>query len=392
MTASMSASRQRVDKNENPSGFQWQNREEYLLASYAMLAKNSKGRRVEESPHSYRSPFQRDRDRILHSAAFRRLSGKMQVFTGDMGDYHRTRLTHTHEVAMIARTIGRVLRLNEDLIEALALLHDIGHPPFGHSGEDALSLCLQEHGGFSHNAFALTLAEKIETRYTSYPGLNLSREIIEGQDFRITHEGQTPLLEVQVVDLADSIAYNAHDVDDAITLGLLTLGQLECLDLVRRASDWGASNAHSTTERALQQSLVHSLIDVQVADLLDASAEKLQVLQPLDYKSVCELGTELSLSPVLASERQQLSQYLFDNVYRHEKLVQIREKAAQRVSRLYETLVNAPQYLPKRFLDFAQKDGIEVAVGYYIAGMTDRFCDAQYRSLVELGATQALDW
>ncbi|MCA9126805.1 MAG: dNTP triphosphohydrolase [Planctomycetales bacterium] len=388
----MNANMLKFSRGDKALGCSWQQREEFLLAPYAMFAKHSAGRKFDEPPHAYRSPFQRDRDRILHCSAFRRLSGKMQVFTGDMGDYHRTRLTHTHEVAMIARTIGRVLRLNEDLIEALALMHDIGHPPFGHSGEDALKVCLAEHGGFSHNAFALTLVEQLETRYTTYPGLNLSHEVLQGQRFRITHEGTTPLLEVQVVDLADSIAYNAHDVDDAVTLGLLTLTQLSRLDLVGRAAQWGAANSHASTQRALQQSLVHSLIDVQIADLLEVATDKLRQVANLDSQSVCELGVELSLSPVIASERQQLSQFLFDNVYRHEKLISVREQAAKRVSELFETLVSDPSMLPVRFLDHAQAGEIETAVGYYIAGMTDRFCDSQYRGLIELGATRALDW
>ena len=370
----------------------WNEREERLLAPYAMFSKGSQGRKYTEPMHAFRSPFQRDRDRVLHSAAFRRLSGKMQVFTGDMGDYHRTRLTHTHEVATIARTIGRALALNEDLIEALALLHDIGHPPFGHSGEDALSVCLSQHGGFSHNRFALTLVEEIEMRYTTYPGLNLSREVLAGQDFRITHSGHTPILEVQVVDLADSIAYNAHDVDDALALNLLSLSQLSGLDLVRRSLEWGAAKSQSPLEHAQRQFLVHSLVDVQVADLLESSQEKLRDVQQLDCRAICELGVELSLTPIVASEREQLSQFLFANVYRHPRLVPVRERAADRVTRLYEHLVASPQSLPNRFLDRAQKVGIERAVGDYIAGMTDRFCDAQYRSLIELGETSAIDW
>ncbi len=369
----------------------WQSREQLLLANYAMFASDSAGRRYREDAHAYRSPFQRDRDRVLHSAAFRRLSGKMQVFTGDMGDYHRTRLTHTHEVAMIARTIGRVLSLNEDLIEALALLHDIGHPPYGHSGEDALNACLADFGGFSHNAFALTLVEELELRYTSYPGLNLTEEVLAGQSFRITHEGQTPLLEVQVVDLADSLAYNAHDVDDALALGLLEMTQLESLDLVRRANEWGGG-AYLHSSHALRQALVHSLIDVQIADLLEASKEKLRPIAQLDSKSVSELGVELSLSPVIASEREDLAEFLFDNVYRHPRLIEVRQQAAKRVGRLYDSLVTAPEKLPSRFIDMAQREGVEVTVGNYIAGMTDRFCDAQYRQIVELGGDSCSDW
>src|SRR5918995_1602314 len=163
-------------------------RESVLLAPYALHSADCRGRKHDEAEHPYRGPFQRDRDRIVHSSAFRRLSGKMQVFTGDMGDYHRTRLTHTHEVASIARTLGRTLRLNEDLIEALALFHDIGHPPFGHAGEDALNECLVECGGFSHNRFALTLAEELESRYAAFPGLNLTYEVLEGQATRADKE------------------------------------------------------------------------------------------------------------------------------------------------------------------------------------------------------------
>src|SRR5687768_3704219 len=216
-------------------------RESAILAPYAMHSGASQGRKHAEAEHPYRGPFQRDRDRIVHSAAFRRLSGKMQVFTGDMGDYHRTRLTHTHEVASIARTIGRTLRLNEDLIEALALFHDIGHPPFGHAGEDALDECLAGHGGFSHNEFALTLAEELESRYPAFPGLNLTFEVLEGQATRADKDasyaasGLAPLLEVQVVEAADSMTYDAHDTDDAVKLRLVELDELACCALIRDA-------------------------------------------------------------------------------------------------------------------------------------------------------------
>src|SRR3954451_23655905 len=219
-------------------------RERLLLAPYAMHTGNSAGRWYPEAPHPYRGPYQRDRDRIVHSSAFRRLSHKTQVFTGEMGDYHRTRLTHTLEVSSIARTIARALRLNEDLVEALALAHDLGHPPFGHSGEDVLNECLQNQGGFNHNAQALRICELLESCYPDFPGLNLSFEVLEGQQHRATksagsdqESGQTqsPLLEVQVVDAADSITYDAHDADDSLELGLVTLEQLLELELWRDA-------------------------------------------------------------------------------------------------------------------------------------------------------------
>ncbi len=370
----------------------WETRESALLASFAMRASRSAGRTYDEPQHAYRSPFQRDRDRVLHSSAFRRLSGKMQVFTGEMGDYHRTRLTHTHEVANIARTIGRVLRLNEDLIEALALVHDIGHPPYGHSGEDALDECLQDHGGFSHNAFALELVQNLETRYTTYPGLNLTKEVLSGQHFRITHEGHTPLLEVQVVDLADSIAYNAHDVDDALALNLISVEQIESLELVDIALQYGEARGHTRTAEGLRQSLVHSLIDVQVVDLLESARAKLSGIDGLDCRAVSELGIQLSMTPVVASRREQLAQFLFDHVYRHETLMRVRKAASDRVQSLFDRLVANPEFLPDRFREIARRTSAAVAAGQYIAGMTDRFCDTQHESIVQQGRKSALPW
>lgn len=384
--------RQDEQHNWMTSTSQWERREQALLASYAMFATESEGRFYDEPPHDYRSPFQRDRDRVLHSSAFRRLSGKMQVFTGEMGDYHRTRLTHTHEVANIARTLGRVLRLNEDLVEALALLHDIGHPPYGHSGEDALDACLTEHGGFSHNRFALDLVQQLETRYTTYPGLNLSKEVLAGQDFRITHAGCTPLLEVQIVDLADSLAYNAHDVDDALALGLLDYDELCELELIGVARDYGAARGHARTDLGQRKSLVHSLIDVQVADLLGVAQPKLAKLDGLDAKAVRELGVLLDMSPTMASQREQLSQFLFDRVYRHPMLCEIRSRAAERVTRLFERLVASPEILPSQFQKLADTATVEVTVGQYIGGMTDRMCDAQFQAVVVDGATYAEAW
>lgn len=371
---------------------EWSLRENLLLAPYAMFSASSTGRKYPEAGHAYRSPFQRDRDRVLHSAAFRRLSGKMQVFTGEMGDYHRTRLTHTHEVATIARTIGRVLRLNEDLIEALALLHDIGHPPFGHSGEETLSQCLGGHKAFSHNQFALTLVEELEIRYTAYPGLNLCREILDGQDFRITHEGRVPLLEVQVVDLADSIAYNAHDADDAMQLGLLQLEQLQALDLVDQALQWLPSNSPSNSSLAHRQLLVHHLIDIQVADLLEQTRRLLPELERLDSFQVQGEGVLLQFSQSMNARRQAFSRFLFDHVYRHPQLVAVRQQASQKIGELFECLVRSPELLPKRFYQRAPSQGLPRATCEYIAGMTDRFFGQQYRRLVEQKASSAVDW
>jgi dGTPase len=215
----------------------WRDRERLLLAPWAMHAADSAGRVHPEPPHPFRSPYQRDRDRIVHSAAFRRLAHKTQVFTGYHGDYHRSRLTHTLEVTSIARTLARALALNEDLVETLALAHDIGHPPLGHAGEDTLADLLRGEGGFNHNAQALRIMEILENRYPDYPGLNLSREVLEAQATR-KRDGTAPapLLETQVVDAADSIAYDTHDADDAVELGLVTLEELLELPLVAEAA------------------------------------------------------------------------------------------------------------------------------------------------------------
>src|SRR5437868_14781 len=257
-------------------------REAALLATYAVHSADSRGGKHAEAEHPYRGPFQRDRDRIVHSSAFRRLSGKMQVFTGEMGDYHRTRLTHTHEVASIARTLGRALRLNEDLIEALALFHDIGHPPYGHAGEDALNDCLKDHGGFSHNRNALVIAEELEVRYPGFAGLNLTYEVLEGQQTRAdktqshgpaSKDLPGPLLEVQAVEAADSMTYDAHDCDDAVKLGLVTIDELQQASLVREAVAAVQSQFASLNDEMLRKSAVHALIDRQVSGVLEHTAE-----------------------------------------------------------------------------------------------------------------------
>jgi dGTPase len=257
-------------------------RERALLAPYAMHSADSAGRRYAEPPHPYRGPYQRDRDRILHSAAFRRLSHKTQVFTGEMGDYHRSRLTHTLEVASIARTIARALRLNEDLVEALAMAHDLGHPPFGHSGEEVLDECLQGHGGFNHNAQALRICEILESRYPEFPGLNLTREVLEGQRQRVEKGAQasgSPLLEVQVVDVADSIAYDAHDADDALEIGLLTLAQLLEVPLWHEARERVGRRFANLDDRQLRRAIVHELLDWQVSDVLEVARGELSARQ-----------------------------------------------------------------------------------------------------------------
>ncbi|EMI40896.1 deoxyguanosinetriphosphate triphosphohydrolase-like protein [Rhodopirellula sp. SWK7] len=371
-------------------------REHLLLASYAMHSSDSAGRVKHEPPHAYRGPYGRDRDRILHSSAFRRLSGKMQVFTGEMGTYHRTRLTHTFEVASVARTLARVLRLNEDLTEALALMHDIGHPPYGHCGEDVLSECMHSVGGFSHNQFALTIVEELEQRYHEFAGLNLSAETLAGQDTRAHKSeaavGRAPLLEVQIVDAADSIAYDAHDIDDALQMGLLSIDSLSELAIIRRAMRRVREKAGELPIGPMRQLLVHELIDLQVSDLLHVSVDLLQTAQGMSAEEVCDAGIRVHHSDTLATERSELERFLFNAVYRHPRLIPVRESAANRVRVLFDVLSHTPSRLPMRFRRRAESRPLARVIGEYIAGMTDQFCDQQYASLEHSTAGPLADW
>jgi dGTPase len=355
-------------------------REAVLLAPYAMRSVDSRGRKYAEPEHPYRGPFQRDRDRVVHSSAYRRLSGKMQVFTGDMGDYHRTRLTHTHEVASIARTIGRALRLNEDLIEALALFHDIGHPPFGHAGEEALNECLHDKGGFSHNRYALTIAEELEERYQSFPGLNLTWEVLEMQTFRIDKDapGPAPLLEAQVVELADNITYNAHDTDDSVKLELVTLDELAEIpllaDTVRRVHQtYGGLRGE-----LLRKAVVHELIDRQVNDVLQTASALLAKRGWDSAEEARRSGQRLGRSPSLAEQDAELGAFLYQRVYRHPQLILMRGRAQECLRAMFAGYCRRPALLPAKFRQRAEAVGIAPAVGDYLAGMTDRYCEQQY--------------
>ncbi len=372
------------------------NREHLLLASYAMHSRDTAGRRYPEAEHAYRGPYARDRDRVLHCSAFRRLSGKMQVFTGEMGEYHRTRLTHTFEVASVARTIARALRLNEDLTETLALVHDIGHPPFGHCGEDVLAEAMRGDGGFSHNQFALTIVTELEQRFTDFPGLNLSQEVLGGQDTR-AHKaeaavGVAPLLEVQVVDLADSIAYNSHDVDDALQMGLIDQSELRKLALVRRAIDLVHHRSGEMPPSRQRQALVHALLDLQVGDLLGESAERLRECQGRTADEVRADGVRLGHSAEITLERVELQRFLFDAVYRHPRLMQVRQAASDRLMELFHGLIADPDRLPLRFRTRATELGAKRAVSDYLAGMTDRFCDTQHQLFKAQATGPLTDW
>ena len=368
-------------------------RESLLLAPYAMHSADSAGREHLEPPQAYRGPFQRDRDRILHSAAFRRLSYKTQVFTGEMGDYHRTRLTHTLEVSSIARTLARAFRLNEDLVEALALAHDVGHPPFGHSGEDVLDECLREESGndegFNHNAQALRIVELLENRYPEFPGLNLSREVLEGQSRRIDKlaaAAARPLLEVQVVDAADSIAYDSHDVDDSLELGLLDLGQLLAVPLWREAAERVRRRFASLDDPQLRRAIVHELINWQVADLIDVVERELTSRGIASVADVRRAPLIVAPSAEIAELKQGLEQFLFKTVYRHQAVEATRDAARQALREMFRIFVAAPERLPEKFRARVAIDGAARATADYLAGMTDRYALEEHRRLTATGS------
>jgi dGTPase len=365
----------------------WRAREAACLAPWAMPAADSAGRVHPEPPHPFRSPYQRDRDRIVHSAAFRRLAHKTQVFTGYHGDYHRSRLTHTLEVTNIARTLARALALNEDLVETLALAHDIGHPPLGHAGEDVLAELLRAEGGFNHNAQALRIMELLETRYPEFPGLNLSREVLDAQATRKKDgTAPAPLLETQVVDAADSIAYDTHDVDDAIELGLVSQEALLELPLVAEAAARVRDRFGPLAGGELKRAVIHELVDYQVAELVRTS---LGAIRSLGIASVAEVraafrpadgGTRrlVAHAPAIAAAKRELERFLFEKVYRSERVLAIRVPAQQKLSALFGWYLAHPESLPPRFQERAADCGIPRSTADYIAGMTDRFLELDH--------------
>ena len=360
-------------------------REAALLAPYAMHSAESAGRQYDEPPHPYRGPFQRDRDRIVHSAAYRRLSYKTQVFTGERGDYHRTRLTHTLEVASIARTMARALRLNEDLVEALALLHDIGHPPFGHCGEDILDECLVNDGGFSHNGQALRIVQLLERKYHQFPGLNLSAEVLAGQTNRTNKNPaagtDSPLLEVQVVDAADSIAYDTHDADDAMELHLLSLDELLEIPLWQEAAQRVRDKHSRLTPAELSLGVLHELIEWQVGELLEKVGKELATGKYPNTQAIRKAEPLIHPSSALAAKKRELEAFLFDKVYRHPTVVAEREEAGRALHAMYRGYLQRPDLLPTKFQQLARQESLARSIGDYIGGMTDRYALQEYERL-----------
>ena len=368
-------------------------RELELLAPYAMKSAESAGRVCDEAEHDYRTCYQRDRDRIVHCKAFRRLEYKTQVFLNHEGDHYRTRLTHTLEVAQIARTIARALGLNEDLSEAIALAHDVGHTPFGHSGEDALRDVMAEHGGFEHNRQGLRVVDLLECQYPDFPGLNLTNELRESIAKHTTRwdepvvegfEPGPPLLEAQVVERADSIAYDNHDIDDGLASGIISEGDLQPVELWREAAESVEAMPAQMSAGVKQKQATKCLINLCVTDLIESSLRQIAekgVSSPRDAKR-CQAHL-IVFSDGLHRKKSELEDFLFDRLYRDYRVVQMANKARRFIKEIFEVYVSDLRQLPPEHQQWAEKVGHHRAVCDYIAGMTDRYAQDQYLHLFQ---------
>jgi len=367
-------------------------REDAELAPYAARSMQTRGRMHEEAEDPFRTCYQRDRDRIIHSTAFRRLEYKTQVFVNHEGDYYRTRLTHTIEVHQIARSIARCLRLNEDLVETVALAHDIGHTPFGHSGEDALRGLMSGNGGFEHNRHGLRVVDVLENRYPSFRGLNLTYEVRESiLKHRTTYDapdaagfdpGLQPLLEAQVVDAADSIAYDNHDLDDALKAGLITLGDIEDVDLWCEAREEVEKKYGELEPLHVRTQAIRGLIHREVVDLLETSAKKLVEAGPASIEAVRKAGGPLiSFSEKLDAKKAQLQDFLMERVYNHYRVIRMTTKARKFIEDLFNAYMSNPAQLPPEHREWVSEVGIPQGICDYIAGMTDRYAQQEHMKL-----------
>ncbi len=368
-------------------------------ALYACNAETSRGRHHDEPSDPARSPYQRDRDRIIHCGAFRRLEYKTQVFINHEGDLFRTRLTHTIEVAQIARSVARRLKLDEDLTEAVSLAHDLGHTPFGHAGQDALNTCMKDYGGFEHNIQSLRLVDLLEERYGPFNGLNLTFETREGILKHCSLEmaaklgdvgerffkDQRPSLEAQIANVADEIAYNNHDVDDGLRSGLLTLKQLEEVDLFAKYWHQVHQLMPDIPERRAVHETVRRMIGGLIEDLSSTSLKRIQDSNPKSVEDVRNLPTLIAFSDEMATDAANLKSFLFKHLYRHYLVNRNTSKARRIVKELFAIFMAEPQLLAD---EFRVPDGSDRRrarrVADYIAGMTDRYAMRQYRALFEI--------
>jgi dGTPase len=375
-----------------------QERIEGAMAPYAQTSARSRGRRHAEQEHRYRSVYQRDRDRIVHSRAFRRLEYKTQVFVNHEGDHYRTRLTHSIEVSQIGRTVARTLGLNEDLVESLALSHDLGHTPFGHLGEDVLDGFMKDHGGFSHNRQTLRIVEHLEERYPDFPGLNLSWEVREGiakhsgpidvaraPEFAEYEPDVQPPLEAQLIDAVDEIAYNHHDIDDGLSSGLLDTDALAA-EVPLFGGPLATSRARwpHADPRRVRTVALRGLIDVLVTDLIESTLRAVRGTGVESLDDVRRAGRLLvGLSPEVRSGNRALKGYLHAHLYQHHRIERMKDKAGRVLHALFARYLENPRLLPDDARRRADALGLHRAVADYIAGMTDRYATEEYQRLFD---------
>jgi dGTPase len=367
--------------------------EDERLASYGMRSAHSLGRRYPEPEHPLRTRYQRDRDRVIHSSSFRRLEYKTQVFVNHEGDNYRTRLTHSIEGAQIGRTVARALGLNEELVETLVLGHDLGHTPFGHSGERAMSELMQDHGGFEHNRQTLRILEALEVRYPDFPGLNLTWEVREGMikhqgdaDARAPEDyapGECPTLEAQLGDFVDEIAYNNHDVDDGLTSGMISIEQMRSVALFREAHDRVVVRGIED-DRIVRHQVVRRIIDRCCQDLIETTLANLAAAKVTSVGDVRRAGRRLvGYSAETAGLVRELKDFLYKNMYRHYRVVRMGDKAGRILRDLFQSYVASPEQLPPRYQERLALDGVPRVVCDYIAGMTDRFALEEHSKLFD---------
>ncbi len=368
--------------------------EDQVLAPYGIHSKNTKGRAFPEDEPDYRTVFQRDRDRILHTKAFRLLEYKTQVFINYESDYYRTRLTHTLEVAQIGRSVARALGANEDLVETICLAHDLGHPPFGHSGEKELSRLMVDHGGFEHNRHSFRIVTKLEKRYPEFDGLNLTWEVLEGivkheteydiadaKDFDPNLRGH---LEAQIANAADELAYTAHDLDDGLRSGLITTEQLAGVSLWEVINESIGRRRSDPLDELARHRLIRRLIGIEVNDLIQSvdrmirrsGVRSVEELQKLPYNVV-------GFSEDMHRRNRELKDFLFSNLYNHFRVVRMAVKAENVIARLFEAFMDEPTILPPHYQATIDDIGLEHTVCYYIAGMTDRYAIDEYQKLFD---------
>jgi len=376
-----------------------------ILAPYAARDERSRGRRYREPPPQLRGEFQRDRDRIVHSTAFRRLVYKTQVFVNHEGDLYRTRLTHSLEVAQIARTIARALTLNEALTEAICLAHDLGHTPFGHAGQDALNACLRDFGGFEHNLQSLRVVDELEERYAEFSGLNLTFECREGilKHCSASHarelgdvgerflKREQPGLEAQLANVADELAYNNHDIDDGLRAGLISLEELASVSIVGRHRSEVTNRYPALAGRRLINEIVRRMINEVITDVATSSKERLVEAAPSDIDAVRRHATQLiGLSDRVQAEHLELKRFLREHVYRHYRVLRMTSKASRVLTELFNAFMEDINLMPaehrnaaSRFESERGKAGRARAVADYVAGMTDRYAILEHRRVFE---------